>query len=191
MVSNFWKRCLVITLNTLRPRQIADTFQTTFSNAFFYENVWISIKISLKFVPKGPINNFPVLVQTMARRRPGDKPLFEPMTVSLLAHICVTRPQWVKWNFRIFFFFFWGGGGGRFRHRLQGNVIGILISHTNCYAKTWRPLCPFFRNLHLRENLAKDCFTSTASTVTNSVQDIFTRLLYCDKWTVATLNNLV
>ena len=32
----------------------------------------------------------------MAWRRPGDKPLFEPMMISLLTHICVTRPQWVK-----------------------------------------------------------------------------------------------
>ena len=30
---------------------------TTFSSAFFFnENVWIPIKISLKFVPKGQIN---------------------------------------------------------------------------------------------------------------------------------------
>ena len=27
------------------------------------ENVWISIKVSLTFVPKGPINNTPALVQ--------------------------------------------------------------------------------------------------------------------------------
>ena len=32
----------------------------------------------------------------MAWRRPGDKPLYKPMMVSLLTHICVTRPQWVK-----------------------------------------------------------------------------------------------
>ena len=32
----------------------------------------------------------------MAWRRPGDKPLSEPMMVSLLMHICVTRPQWVN-----------------------------------------------------------------------------------------------
>ena len=51
----------------------------------------------------------------------------------------------------------------------------------NCYGKTWRFLCPFFRNLHLRENLARDCFTSTVSTVTNSVQNIFIHLRYCDK----------
>ena len=51
----------------------------------------------------------------------------------------------------------------------------------NCYGKTWRFLCPFFRNLHLRENLARDRFTSTVSTVTNSVQNIFTHLSYCHK----------
>ena len=32
----------------------------------------------------------------MAWRRLGDKPLSEPMMVSLLTHICVTRPQWVQ-----------------------------------------------------------------------------------------------
>ena len=54
------------------------------------------VKISLKFVPKGRINNIPALVQIMAWRRPGDKPLSEPMMVSLPTHICVTRPQWVN-----------------------------------------------------------------------------------------------
>ena len=34
----------------------------------------------------------------MAWRRPGGKPLSEPMMVSLLTHICVTRPQWVKFH---------------------------------------------------------------------------------------------
>ena len=33
------------------------------------ENVRISIKISLKFVPKGQINNIPALVQIMACSR--------------------------------------------------------------------------------------------------------------------------
>ena len=41
-------------------------FQTTFSNAFsLNENVWISIEISLKFVPKGPIHDIPALVQVI------------------------------------------------------------------------------------------------------------------------------
>ena len=43
------------------------------------ENVRISIKISFKFVPKGPIDNKSALVQVMAWRRTGDKPLPEPM----------------------------------------------------------------------------------------------------------------
>ena len=64
------------------------TSQTTWN-----ENVWIPITISLKCVPKGPINNIPALVQIMACHRPGDKPLSEPMMVSLSTHICVTSPQ--------------------------------------------------------------------------------------------------
>ena len=56
----------------------------------------ISLRFSLKFVPKVRINNIPSLVQIMAWCRPGNKPLYEPMMVSLLTHICVTRPQWVN-----------------------------------------------------------------------------------------------
>ena len=37
----------------------------------------------------------------MAWRRPGDKPLSEPLMVSFLTHICVTRPQWVKWTIHV------------------------------------------------------------------------------------------
>ena len=84
-------------LNTLRPRRNEQHFaDDIFKRIFFNENVWISIKISLKFVPKGPINNISALVQIMAWRRSGDKPLSDPMLVSLPTHICVTRPQWVK-----------------------------------------------------------------------------------------------
>ena len=84
-------------VNTLRPRQIGRHFpDDIFKCIFLNEFKWISIEISLKFVPKGPINNTPALVQIMAWRRPGDTPLSEPMLVCLLTQICVTRPQWVK-----------------------------------------------------------------------------------------------
>ena len=43
------------------------------------EKFCISIDISLKFVPKGPINNKWALVQAMAWRRTDDKPFPEPM----------------------------------------------------------------------------------------------------------------
>ena len=84
-------------VNTLRPRQIRRHFaDDSFKCIFLNENVLISIKISLNCIPKGLINNIPALVQIMAWCWPGDKPLSEPMTVNLLMHVCVTRPQWVK-----------------------------------------------------------------------------------------------
>ena len=84
-------------INTLKPRQNGCHFpDDTFKRIFMNENVKISTNISLKFVPKGLINNIPALAQIMAWHRPGDKPLSDPMTVNLLTHICVTRPQWVK-----------------------------------------------------------------------------------------------
>ena len=51
-----------------------------FKMHFFNENVCISFKISLKF-PMVRINNIPALVQIMAWRRSGDKPLSELMMV--------------------------------------------------------------------------------------------------------------
>ena len=82
--------------NTLRPRQNGRHFVDDILKwIFLNENVWILLKISLKFVPKVQINNIPALDQIMAWRRPGDKPLSEPMMVRLPTHICVTRPQWV------------------------------------------------------------------------------------------------
>ena len=79
--------------NVLRPRQHGRRFaDDTFKRLFLNENVIISIKISLKFFPKGPIK-IPAIAQIMAWRRPGDRPLSEPMMVSFPTHICVTRTQ--------------------------------------------------------------------------------------------------
>ena len=43
------------------------------------ENEKILIHLSLKFVPRSPIDNIPASVQLMAWHRTGDKPLPEPM----------------------------------------------------------------------------------------------------------------
>ena len=98
-LSGKWRPyCLGLNVLTHWGRdKMAAIFQMIFSNGLSgNENVWISIYVSLKFVPRGPINNITTLLQVMAWRRPGDKPLFEPMMVRLTTHICVTRPQWVK-----------------------------------------------------------------------------------------------
>ena len=87
----------VYQFNTLSPRQNGRHFpDDIFKWIFLNENVRISINMSLKFVLSGPISNIPTLVQVIAWRRPGDKPLSEPMMVRLPTHICVTRPQWVN-----------------------------------------------------------------------------------------------
>ena len=54
---------------------VEDNFKCIFLN----ENDSIRIWFSLKFVPRSPIDNKPALVQVMAWRWTGDKPLPEPM----------------------------------------------------------------------------------------------------------------
>ena len=93
----YWALLGLHGFNTLRPRQNGHHFtDNIFKYIFLNKNVRISIKISLNFVPKGPIDNIPALVQIMAWRRPGSKPLSEPMMIRLPTHIFVTRPHWVN-----------------------------------------------------------------------------------------------
>ena len=66
----------ILCIKTLRPKQSCrdfadDIFKCIFSNG----NGCISLKISLKFVPRVRINNIPALVQIRAWRRSGDKQL--------------------------------------------------------------------------------------------------------------------
>ena len=66
-------------VNILRQRQNGRHFaDDIFKRMFLNENIWIPIEISLKFVPKGSIDNIPALM------------------VNLPTQICTTRPQWVK-----------------------------------------------------------------------------------------------
>ena len=67
-------------VNTLRPRQNGRYFpDDLFKYIFLNANVWISIKISLKFVPGGSSNNIPALILIMAWRKSGHKQLSESM----------------------------------------------------------------------------------------------------------------
>ena len=73
-------------INTLEPIQNGRNFPDIFECIFLNENELIWIKISFSFVPNSPLNNIPLLVQIMACRRPGDKPLSEPVMANLLTH---------------------------------------------------------------------------------------------------------
>ena len=67
-------------VNILRPIQNDSHFpDDIFKCIFLNENVWISIRISLKFVSKIPIDNKAELVQIMVWCLTGDKLLSEPM----------------------------------------------------------------------------------------------------------------
>ena len=52
-----------------------------FKRIFLNKNGVMLILISLKFVPRSPIDNKPALVHVMAWRRTGDRPLPEPMVI--------------------------------------------------------------------------------------------------------------
>ena len=61
------------------------------------EKFCILIEISIKFAPKGPIDNNPALIFTMARRRIGNKPISEPMLTRFTdAYIAALRTDELK-----------------------------------------------------------------------------------------------
>ena len=82
---------LSLVFNTMKLKK--HFLDSIFKYSFLNENVRSLVKILLKFVLKGPFNNIPTLFQTMAWRRPGDKPLSEPTMVNLLMHIYIIWPQ--------------------------------------------------------------------------------------------------
>ena len=83
----------------MRPKQNGRHFpDDIFKWIFLYDSIYISIKISLKFVPQGPINNIPGLVQIMAWRLTGDKSLSETILAfvgdAYMRHSASMKPCW-------------------------------------------------------------------------------------------------
>ena len=129
-------------ITTLRPRQCGRHFaDNIFRCIFLNENVWISLKISLKFVPKVRINNIPALAPIMGWCQPGDKPLSEPIMVSFLTHICITWPQRVTWTSTNLLWSrsFWPNLN---KHFFSGKCIW------KCLSSKGHPFCSCLMNLH-------------------------------------------
>ena len=59
----------------------AISLTNTFKSMFLIENIWISIKISQKIVPKGLIDNKAALDKVMAWCRKGNRPLPETVLI--------------------------------------------------------------------------------------------------------------
>ena len=64
-------------INTLRPRKTGRHF----SDDIFK---WILITISLEYVPRGPTDHIPALIQILTWRRPEDKSFSDPLIIILL-----------------------------------------------------------------------------------------------------------
>ena len=74
------KQFIMCNINSSPPGQNGRHFaDDIFRCIFVNEKFHILIKISEKFVHKGPNDNNPAFVQIMTGHRKGDKPLFEPM----------------------------------------------------------------------------------------------------------------
>ena len=96
MEYSMWTRSITFLLTHWGQDKMAAISRRHFQ-MYFLE--WKCMNFDYNFTEvcsKGPINDIPALVQIMAWRRSGDKPLSEPMMVRLPMHICVTRPQWVN-----------------------------------------------------------------------------------------------
>ena len=100
--------------------------QTTLLNAFSWMTM---LEFQLQFrwsvFTRVKLIIFRVMVQIMAWRQPGDKPLSEPMMVRSLTHICVTRPQWVITKCGISCFL-WFDNALLPRH-INGNIIDCYL----------------------------------------------------------------
>ena len=124
-------------INTFRSGQNGLYFPDDILKCIFMnDNVWISLNFSLKFVPKVSIDNTPALVQIMAWRRPGDKPLSEPMMISLLMHICVARPQWVLIRYNTYM------STEQIVYAMYVLSVGNSSTNNSCSGDIWRISSP-------------------------------------------------
>ena len=100
-------------------KMAANLADDIFKCIFLIENDRISIKISLKFVPRSPIDNKPALFQVMALRRIGDKPLPDQWLPGSPTHMCGTRGRWI--NSVWLYTYAWNGMGDK-----NDNMIKLL-----------------------------------------------------------------
>ena len=85
-------------INILIPRQNRHHFaDNIYKCIFLNENVWSSLKISLKSVPKFVIK-IPSLVRIMACYRPGDKPLSKSLWLVYWPVDDIKNNAWVTVN---------------------------------------------------------------------------------------------
>ena len=95
-ISRYSRNCSTNS-STSPPGQNGHQFaDDIFGYIFMNEKFCIFIRISLKFLPYGPIDNNAALLRVMPRRRTSVKALPELMLLSSLTHICDIRGDKLK-----------------------------------------------------------------------------------------------
>ena len=120
---------------------MAAIIQTTFSNGFSWVRMYgFRLSFHWSFFLGGTINLIPALAQTMPWCRPGDKPLSEPVVVSLLTRICIARPQWVKYDYNLLILC----------DNRNGKPIGLQFTTREGILKHWNSMVEYtFIYIHL------------------------------------------
>ena len=91
MLTSYFYPFFPVSINPSPPEQNGRNFADDILKCILITKNFVSIRVSLKFVPKSPVDYLVALVQVMAWRRSGDKPLPEPRLASSPTHICNTR----------------------------------------------------------------------------------------------------
>ena len=107
----------------------------------------------------------------MAWRRPGDKPLSEPMMVRLPTHICVTWPQWVN-------SFIHGNNECYINKWFQNTLVSLALKafpqdmqHDIFFKILWTIIQPWFEQV-----LAHNCYTGRVSDTQGSMHFCSTKI---------------
>ena len=92
-------KLLLLCIKTFPPRQNGRHFaDNIFRSIFMNEKFWILIKISLKFVSQGPIENNPASVDIMTWRLIGNKPLLIFGAIGFqsdMEYVTELKPWWI------------------------------------------------------------------------------------------------
>ena len=144
--------------------------------SIFNESVWISITISLKFVPKGPIDYKSALVQVMAWHRTGEKPLPESILTQLIHRRIYTALGGNKIT-KLGRYFHWG-----LVHPVQS--ASLCWNSPKIFHTVFKTLPVGAKSLPI---LPTDYWHPSQSNITEYNQDVVTVFLCTCQWSMSSL----
>ena len=177
--------------NTLRPKQNARHFP----HVQMYFPEWKCINFDLDFTEVcayGSNQQYSSIGLT-AWCRPGDKPLYEPMMISILTHMCVTWTHWV--NIKALLNSIWCQNGLKrapMHHTLWSNVTFFqseLVNWTNIWVIKHSIYSYCHRLCHHRRPV---CFIGLGNRLAaDDIKQIFIEINCRDIWYPPLISNCI